>query len=260
MGTYSIYSLKEPGAASKVVREAVKQGVQTVVAIGGDGTINQIAKVLVNTPTSLGIIPAGSGNGLARHLKIPLNIKKAIKLLSNGKVIQIDTCTINDQSFFCAAGIGFDAAVGKLFAKSKNRGFITYLWLGFTQFLNYVPQNYKLLIDGKEINTKALLITFANSCQYGNNAYIAPEANIQDGYFQICLLCPFTLIHTPGLVFRLFNKSIHHSKFMVTYKAKSVTIEREKPASIHYDGEPAQMGKGLQIKIKPASLSVIVPD
>ena len=229
------------------------------VAVGGDGTVNQLARTLINTNISLAILPKGSGNGLARHLTIPLETKKAVELLTNGKEISIDSGFINDEAFFCTSGIGFDAHIGTLFAENKTRGFFTYLKMTLSELIKYQSQEYLLTLNGMQIKRKAFLITFANASQYGNNVYIAPKADIKDGMIDICILKPFKFWDVPGIGWRLFNKTAHRSSFIEMHKASAVEIIRSAEGPIHFDGEPLTMGAKIQIEIKPASLKVIVP-
>lgn len=230
-----------------------------VVAAGGDGTVNRTAKALTGKNIPMGIIPLGSGNGLARHLNIPMNLENAAKYIIIGKTRQIDTCTINDEPFFCTAGAGFDAHVGKLFSQSEKRGFSSYLKIVAGEFKSYKPQKYRIKIDEKFYELCAFLITVANAGQYGNNAYIAPLADISDGLMDVTVLKPFGIIHAPALAGRLFLKKIHKSSKIISFKATAVEIVREEEGCVHFDGEPAVMGKELNFKIHPLSLKIIVP-
>ncbi len=246
------------GHASILVAGLVKKGYSKIIAVGGDGTVNEVAKALVNTDTALGIIPCGSGNGLARSLKIPLRFADAINLINSGKVISIDYGTINDHPFFCTCGVGFDAHIGNKFATSAHRGFFTYIKETIRAYFYYRPRRYSIKIDGEKIKTKAFLVTIANAGQYGNDAYIAPLAELQDGKLDLCILNPFPKHQALGLGFRLFNKTMHRSEYLNTIKGQSITIKRKKKGEVHLDGEPAIMGKRLKIKIVEKGLKVIV--
>lgn len=248
------------GDATEVVPIKMAEGYRRFVAVGGDGTVNEIAKALVDTSGILGIIPIGSGNGLARHLRIPINIEKAMKLINKGNVEAIDYGRINGKPFFCTCGVGFDAHIGNEFAKNKGRGFITYIKVTISDFFNYRPKKYRLKIDKiSKIKTRAFLITFANASQYGNNAYISPTADIQDGKLDICILSPFRLYRALGIGIRLFSKNINRSSLMYTEQAKEVVLKRKKAGVVHYDGEPCEMGKKINVKIVPKGLQVIIP-
>ena len=230
-----------------------------VVAAGGDGTVNKTARGIVNTKTAFAILPLGSGNGLARHFKIPLNLEKAAKVIIKGKTINMDTCLINNENFFCTAGTGFDAHIGNLFANAGKRGFATYIKIVGREFKNYKPLSYHILVDGKEIIRKAFLVTVANANQYGNNVYIAPNADIADGLLNVVILKPFSLMHAPALASRLFLKKMNTANLVETFTAKEVSIYREAPDSVHFDGEPAMMEKELRFAVNPNSLHIIIP-
>jgi diacylglycerol kinase (ATP) len=230
-----------------------------VIAAGGDGTVNRTAKALINKNIPLAILPLGSGNGLARHFKIPMNLKKAADVIIQGKTLVMDTCTMNNENFFCTAGTGFDAHIGHLFSTSGKRGFATYTKIVGKEFINYKPSSYRIVIDGKEITRKAFLVTIANANQYGNNVYIAPQANISDGLLDVVVLKPFGLIHAPALASRLFLKNFDKALKTEIIKAKEVVIYRDDNSPVHFDGEPAVMGKELHFKIIPKSLRIIVP-
>lgn len=239
--------------------EIVENGFTMLVAAGGDGTINKMAGIAKETVTTLGILPFGSGNGFARFLKIPMNTKKAVDVISNGKEILVDTCSINDKPFYCTAGAGFDAHIGKLFAHAGKRGPWTYVKKIIQEFKKYKAETYELEIDGKKHAEKAFLVTFANASQWGNNAQIAPEANIQDGLINITVMKPFPVYCAPFLAARLYLKNMHQSKYTSTYTGKKIILTRAGEGPAHYDGEPEIMGNTLNVEIFPGTLSVCVP-
>src|SRR5208283_3527302 len=166
---------KCPGHATELTKQLVDMNYGRIVAVGGDGTVNEVAKALVDTPTVLGIIPSGSGNGLARFLKIPMRIEDSVYLQNVGKILSIDYGRINNEPFFCTCGVGFDAHIGNKFAKSANRGFFSYVKETYHAYFHYKPLKYTIKIDGEKIKTRAFLITVANAGQYGNDAYISPK-------------------------------------------------------------------------------------
>lgn len=228
---------------------------KAVVAVGGDGTVNEVAKALVNRSTPLGILPLGSGNGLARHLGLPLTLDAALEQLFAGSVNTIDSAELNGIPFFCTAGMGFDAFVGDLFSKQNSRGLATYLSVSLKSYWNYKPQAYKL--NGKEIEVFSL--SFANAGQYGNNAWVAPQASLFDGQLDICTIVPFPKWYGSNLTYRLFTKQLRPSKYISYQLAEGAVIEADKPPMIHYDGEPLQLDTTrIEVKIKPKSLRVIV--
>jgi YegS/Rv2252/BmrU family lipid kinase len=196
--------------------ESVKQQILSgnyniVVACGGDGTVNQVSSVVAHTTMALGIFPLGSGNGLARSNRIPLGLKQALQIIERGSTKQIDGATVNGHPFFCTAGIGFDAHIANEFATSTKRGFVTYFTTTIKEFFNYSPSLYKITIDGKIIETKAFLITIANAGQWGNDVYIAPEAELNDGILNVSILKPFSNFAIPMIGIKLFSKKIHTS-------------------------------------------------
>jgi diacylglycerol kinase (ATP) len=243
----------------ELFRKALSGDYRLVAAAGGDGTVNSLASALSGTQIPLAIIPFGSGNGLARHLNIPLQTAAALQLLKTGKIIRIDTCYLNDKTFFCTAGTGFDAHIGKLFAESRNRGFRTYAWMTLREIRKYSPQTYTLWIDGEQSDHNAFLVTFANAAQYGSKAYIAPQANIQDGLIDIILVPAFRFRDGLALVYHLFNKTLHTSNKVTILRGKHIILERSQAGSVQYDGEPAMMGTRLEIRIQPQTLQVLVP-
>ncbi|CAG5071807.1 putative lipid kinase YegS [Dyadobacter sp. CECT 9623] len=247
---------KERGHATALVSEnAGLRDWKAIVAVGGDGTINETAQPLVGTDTPVGIIPLGSGNGLARHLGIPIALEKSLIRLFTGDPITIDSATLNDIPFFCTAGIGFDAYVGHLFSKQKVRGLASYVNVSFRAYWTYKPQVLKL----NGLNTNAFSISFANAGQFGNNAWVAPEANLQDGKLDICTIKPFPKWYGTSLAYQLFTKQMKASRFIDYQSAEYAVIDTETPPMIHYDGEPLQLNTTrIEVKIKPQSLRVIV--
>ena len=230
-----------------------------VVAVGGDGSINEVAQGLIGTDIPMGIIPRGSGNGLARFLKIPLDIAKAIELIKKGKSKKIDSLNIDKELSVNVSGIGFDAHIAHLFSQSKKRGLSSYIRIIRQEFLKYKAETYELEIENKTFKTKAFLISFANSSQFGNNAHIAPKAIIDDGFFEVCILKPFPKFKTLGIITRLFFKNIHQSKYLETIKTKSLVLKSDKEIIAHIDGEAATLKKEINISINPLSLNIIIP-
>jgi YegS/Rv2252/BmrU family lipid kinase len=250
-----------PGHAFDIATEKVRLGVKTIVAVGGDGTVNEVAAALVKTPCRLGIIPAGSGNGLARHLGIPLPVPEALQLIMNHRVQKIDAGRVNGKYFFCTCGTGFDASVGKKFSRDSRRGMLSYVRATIHQYINYSPKSYILKTSHKKIKLKAFLVTFANSGQYGNNAYIAPNAVIDDGMLDLCILRPFPRTSTITLGLRLFFKNIDQSPYLEVMRVKKASLKRKgrKKITIHLDGEPMELQGKLKIKVIEQALQVIVP-
>ena len=246
------------GEATIIVKEKVKEGIKRFVAVGGDGTVNEVAQGLVNTEAAVGIIPTGSGNGLARHLGIPLNLPGAIDLLRNARPVAVDYGILNGTPFFCTAGLGFDAMIGHEFSLVGKRGLFSYLRLILARFISYTPQEYIIRINGSEITKVLFLITFANSSQYGNRASIAPQASIKDGFMDVSMLSPFPFYKALNIGIRLLAKTIGSSNYVEIVKCKEVSVERESPGHVHFDGEPKIMGRHIDVKIIPGGLNVLV--
>ena len=257
---YSIVKTEYAGHATQIAANAVQEKVDVVVAIGGDGTINEIARSLVHTNTALGIIPCGSGNGLARHLRIPMEPKAAIDVLNRGHELCIDYGKINNIPFFCTCGVGFDAFISLKFADSGKRGLLTYLENTLHESLTYQPETYEIENEEGTIKYKAWLIAFGNASQYGNVAYIAPQASLTDGLMDVTIMEPFTVLDVPSLSFQLFNKTIDQNSRVKTMRAKKIKIHRVNDGVMHFDGDPLMAGKELEVEIVPAGLRVIASE
>ena len=257
---YSIVKTEYAGHATQIAANAVQEKVDVVVAIGGDGTINEIARSLVHTNTALGIIPCGSGNGLARHLRIPMEPKSAIDVLNRGRELCIDYGKINNIPFFCTCGVGFDAFISLKFADSGKRGLLTYLENTLHESLTYQPETYEIENEEGTVKYKAWLIACGNASQYGNDAYIAPHASLTDGLMDVTIMEPFTVLDVPSLSFQLFNKTIDQNSRVKTMRAKKIKIHRVNDGVMHFDGDPLMAGKELEVEIVPAGLRVIALD
>lgn len=248
------------GHATELAQRAVEQQFNVVVAVGGDGSINEIARVLVDTPVVLAIIPLGSGNGLAHYLKIPFNIKQALDVIVSNHQVKADTVMLNDELFVSVAGIGFDALVARRFASEGRRGFLTYLKVVVREYFLYRPKKYHIVADGAEIITRALFITFANSDQFGYKTTISPTADICDGKVDICIVQKIPFWRIPQLAWMVYSRRVDRSKYVQIIKASEATISRKKGKYLNLDGEPVKFAKALNMKVKPASLNIIVPD
>ncbi len=246
--------------AVELSKNAIDDGFDIVVAVGGDGTVNEVAESLIHSNVQFGIIPLGSGNGLARALKIPLNLKKAVKVINKGKPVNIDTLKVNDNYCINIAGVGFDAHISHLFAKAKKRGLKTYGKLIVNEFFKYKSPTYDILIDHKKEKHKAFLISFANSTQFGNSAHIAPLADIRDGLMDVCILKQFPAWQSISMASRLFSKTIHNSKYYTLKKTAQIELINSKPLELHIDGEPFTFNSNIKISIIPKSLQVLIFD
>jgi len=243
--------------ARQLAREAVNK-FDVIVAVGGDGTVNEVASALVRTDTPLGIIPYGSGNGLSRFLQIPMDPTDAIRTLAGGPVELIDSATLNGRPFFNMAGIGFDAHISEVFSHGKKRGFITYIKSSFEEISKYKSQFYEIEIDGRKYEREAFMVSFANSSQYGNNAHISPLASVQDGLLDVCIIKQFPVWRLPEMGVRMITKTAHKSKYLEIIRGKNINIKRAAPGPVHLDGEPQIMSADIHIEVVPHSLKVIV--
>ena len=257
--THTFALTERPLHATELARAAAEAGAAAVIAVGGDGTVNEVATGLLHTNTALGIVPFGSGNGLARHLGIPVDTVAALKLLNELHTSTIDGALANGRPFFCTAGLGFDAHIGKLFAGGKRRGFVNYVRLALQEFASFSSQEYTIEIDGKQLSRKCFVTTLANAGQYGNNAYISPEADIQDGLIDLCLMRPFPVLMVLPIGFRLFQRTLHRSPYMEIMRGKHIKISCTQSDAMHLDGEFLQMKNVLEVKVIPQCLKVIVP-
>lgn len=245
------------GHAAELALEEAQGGTEIVVAVGGDGTVNEVARSLVNTNTALGIVPCGSGNGLARHLRIPLQVEEAIQLINECHVDALDYGTMNGEPFFCTCGVGFDAFISMKFAEAGKRGLATYVEKTLQDGLRYRPDTYHVEMDGETAEYEAFLIACANASQYGNNAYIAPEASTRDGLLDVTILTPFSPIEAPQIVMQMFNRRLTENSHVKTFRTRHLHITRVKEGPVHIDGDPKMMSDDLDICIHPGALRVV---
>ncbi len=255
----SIRETEYAGHAKEIAAELSQSGNTEIIAVGGDGTINEVVNGIGESGSILGIIPSGSGNGLARHIGIPLRAKKAMELIKLGFTQNIDLMRVNDELSANVSGVGFDALVAHKFQDSKTRGLLSYAQISMQEFFKYKPQNYDITIDGKKYEREAFLISLANSSQFGNNAFIAPHASLTDGLIDVCILKPFPIIATAVVFERVMAKTINNSKFMDIIQGKRISI-KNKAEIYHLDGDPRESEADLEIEIMPGILKLIIPD
>lgn len=249
-----------PGHATELSAEAARKGgYYAVLACGGDGTVNEVASGLIGTSTPMAIIPCGSGNGLARHLEIPVDIRRSVDVLAAGNVIDADYGTANGKPFFCTFGVGFDAAVSERFARQKRRGLIMYLKSAIDEFVNFSPENYIIEVNGKTISDRAFLIVVCNASQYGNNAFIAPYASVTDGELDVTVVHNRNLIETAVLGVDFITGYIGDNAMVDTFKAKSVRITRAAKGAAHFDGDPVVVPPVIDIECHAAQLKLFAP-
>lgn len=257
---FTIVSTDHKGHATELARDYAARNYDAVIAVGGDGTVNEVGCGLMGTGTALGIIPCGSGNGLARHLGIPIDPFKAVKWLDKSIFTDIDYGMMDNQPFFCTCGVGFDAKVSDSFSKSGSRGVLTYLESIMKEIATYHNETYKLSFDDSSETFEAFFITCANADQWGNNAYIAPTASLQDGVLDVIAAHPFSVVDAPLIAFQLFNRQIDKNPKVDVHKCRRVTITRDSNGPAHYDGEPVMLGREIHIELIPAGLKVLIPD
>jgi diacylglycerol kinase (ATP) len=252
---YDIFYTERKKHAIELSENAVKEKIDVVIAVGGDGTLNECAQPIIGTETALSVIPRGSGNGFAHHMNIEQDVINCIKNLNHSTISEVDSCTANGKPFINVSGIGFDAHIAHLFSKISVRGFSSYVKLVLKECILYPSKDYTIKYDNKEKKVNAFLISWANSSQFGNNAVISPESKIDDGYFEICIVKKLPRILIPILLFRLFNKSIQRSKYVEIIKCKEAQILCDDGRS-HLDGETYNLGGQIKIKNIPLSLKI----
>lgn len=256
---WSVLMTEYAGHAEVLARRAAESGADVVVAVGGDGTVNEVARGLAGTRAIMGIVPTGSGNGLANHLKLPSSFREAVRTILKGKTLTIDTGFLNGRLFVSLAGAGFDAVVAKRFARAGKRGFHTYARIAIHTYLQYRPRTFVIHADGVRYKRKGIFVSFANSNQFGNNISVDPDAQLNDGLLDVCIVgrIPFLtlLLLTPAV----FLKQIHRTRFVEIIRAREITMTRKKGKWVHIDGEPWKAGKDIRVRVNPLSLHVIIP-
>lgn len=259
---YKVEKTGYAGHATELAKQAVADGFDIVCAIGGDGTVNEVGRALIGTSVALAIIPCGSGNGLARHLHIPIDPIHAIEFINDCSIRRMDYGIIDEHVFFCTCGVGFDAFISQKFAKSRYRGPLAYIENILKNGLNYNPETYELeIVDEQEQKSvhKAFLISCANASQYGNNLYIAPQASVRDGLLDVTILEPFTVIDAPQIAIQMMNGTIDQNSRINTFRCKSLAIHRQGEGVIHFDGDPVQAGKEINVSIVPKGIYCLCP-
>jgi YegS/Rv2252/BmrU family lipid kinase len=256
---HEIFACGSKDELDEVIHSAATRGVRIIYAAGGDGTIHEIAKRLVNRDLILGILPTGSGNGFARHLCIPMKPRASLRACCDLRIETIDTATVNGTPFVNAMGVGFDAWIADAFAVAGTRGMQTYVRVGLRGFSRCVAEEYELTIDGERLRRSAFVIAVANGSQYGNNARIAPLASLQDGILDVTIIEHPQLFRMPIIAVRLFAGNLHRGRGIATFRGRSITIKRAAPGPAHLDGEPLTLPELLAIEVVPRSLRVVVP-
>ena len=257
--SYEIAHTERAGHGTDLAREFAAKGVFAVVAVGGDGSVNDVAKGLVGTDTALAIVPKGSGNGMARTMEIPLPLNEALDVINRGKVDAIDVGYVKDMLFLSNAGVGFDAEISQEFASSEKRGLAVYSWLVTKNLWTYKIWEWQIKIDGKPLQQKAFMINVANGQQFGYNFKIAPNASYTDGWLDVSIIKPFPRILVSSLVIRAMNGTIDKSPYVDTNRAKEITIYHPDLKLLQTDGDARKCSSEITFKVMPRSLKVIVP-
>lgn len=252
-----IHYTENKNHATEIARELCRNNADVIIAVGGDGTVNEVAQALVNSKCILGIIPTGSGNGLARHLGIPQNISKALRLLNTLNNRKIDSCTANGKFFMNVSGMGYDAHISHCFAKKKKRGMKTYVKLILSEWWTYKVKKYQIEIEGETVfDDNAVQVSFANGTQFGNNVIVSPTSIDNDGEIELCILKPFYFYEIPSLLLALATHRFHLNKRMRVIKCSQVII-KSKLAKSHLDGEPKNLGDRVELNVNHQSINII---
>lgn len=254
---YRICLTRYAGHASEIARDCVNQHVDVVVAVGGDGTVNEVARSVAHSETALAIIPCGSGNGLARHLCLPMDPEESIRIINQYHVEALDYGIINGLPFFCTCGVGFDAFISLKFAEAGKRGPMTYIENVLKEGLKYKPETYEVEDETGAYRYKAFLIACANASQYGNNAYIAPGATMKDGQMDVIVMEPFSAFEAPQIAADLFMRTLGNNSKIKTFRTNRLHIRRATPGAIHYDGDPIVTGTDIDVHMEPGGIRIV---
>ncbi len=251
--------LLQTGAAGEATRLAREVEADIVVAVGGDGTVSEVARGLIGTQKALGIIPCGSGDGLALHLGISREPALAVKVLNEACMVPMDYALLDGKPFFCTAGVGLDARVSWDFAASTRRGLPTYIHTAWEDWKKRRPEHFRITTDDAFWDGEAVFVTVCNANQWGNEARIAPKASVRDGLLDVTIVTPFDTLEIPDLATRLMTGKALSSRHVVQLHGARVQIEREAEGPAHLDGDPFTAGKALNMELQPAGLRVVVP-
>jgi len=243
-----------------IVDRAEREGFDVVYAVGGDGTVHEMAKRLIGRAPALGVVPTGSGNGFARHLGLPMNPERAVRACAAGRIVAIDTVEVNGEPFVGVMGLGLDAAIAHRFALRSERGVRTYFREGLRTFMSFRAEEYEIVVGERTLHRRALVIAVANSAHYGNNARIAPLASLRDGLLDVVIIDDASMIRSILLMRRLFFGTIHQARTVTMLQAPEATIRRASAGPAHLDGEPRDLAAELHVRVNPLSLKVLVAD
>jgi diacylglycerol kinase (ATP) len=249
------------GHATILAKKAAKEKLfETVFAIGGDGTVNEVAQGLVGSQTVMGILPKGSGNGLARHLALPMDFKQSLQLISSKNVIAMDTFSVNGLLSVNVSGVGFDGHVASLFGKDGKRGFVGYSRLVLKEFLSFNEFSFDVELDGEKLTKKSFIVALANSSQFGNNARVAPQASVCDQLLDVCFVKKVPAYKAVSFGYSMFTGQLDKSALVEIKKAKSIKLRFAEPMAFHIDGEAQPAARELDVEVNPASLRMILTE
>ncbi len=254
---YSIEYTQYPHHGTEIAREAVRHGAYAVVAVGGDGSVNDVAKGLIGSDTALAIIPLGSGNGLARTLGIPANSRKAIQTINADQLSLVDIGYANERLFLSCAGVGFEALISDRFKNSSRRGLLTYIWLIIRNFFSYSSKRWEIDIDGRMLHEKGFIVTVANGQQFGYNFHIAPTADLQDGKLDLVVVRKFPVLAGFGVALLSLQGKLLESRYVHHYRGKSIKIASEYLALLQTDGDAYPCNSEVRFSIQPQALKVM---
>ena len=243
--------------AKKMAYNSSREGFDIVCAVGGDGSVHEVGTALIGTQTKLAILPTGSGNGLARHLNISLDIKKAIECINENFSIQMDTVIVNDKPFLGTGGYGFDALIAKRFEEHDSRGFVSYIKLVFKELFNFSAKKISFEVNGVKRNVSAFLFTIANASEFGNGFCVSPNSSVTDGNLELCILRPFKFWSAPSIAYRYFKRTADKSRYTEIIPFKKARIKLIDKIA-HYDGEPFDVRDELNVEVVPKSLHILV--
>jgi YegS/Rv2252/BmrU family lipid kinase len=255
----SIEFTQSRGHATELAQQAVREKIDFVFAVGGDGTVNEVAQGLLGSSTAMGILPKGSGNGLARHLGLPMSFRHSLDILADHKELMIDTMMVNGKLSVNVSGIGFDGHVAGLFANKAKRGLTGYARLVLKEFLKFKPFEASIEMNGKKFTSKSFIIALANSSQFGNNARVAPQASVCDELIDVCFIKKVPLTEAAAFAGKMFTGKLNKSRFVEMLQSNKLLIHLDQPMAYHIDGEAMAASTRFSVEIQPASLKMLVP-
>jgi YegS/Rv2252/BmrU family lipid kinase len=250
---------RDRGHATELAQMAVAEKFDMTFAVGGDGTVNEVAQGLTGSTVAMGILPKGSGNGLARHLGIPMKFSLALQLLAANQVIDMDTISVNGKMSVNVSGIGFDGHVAGLFGHNGKRGLAGYIKLVLQEFMSYREFEADVMLDGKSYKTSSFIIALANSSQFGNNAIVAPLASVCDELIDVCFIKKVPFSHVIGFAAKMFTGNLDSSSLVDIKKGREISLTFPRPIAFHIDGEPQEPSSKFDITIQPGKLRMMVP-